>query len=111
MDHFRATMSRGFEMVKTEIIDFCTDIAQDFDTSHLREQQVSLPETWDDFQSSLRNGIQVTSYQRYLDWYHDSFRGTKRSSSNAESSTSTSDSSATRSTRARRSTRTRTRRQ
>jgi hypothetical protein len=84
MDHVRAVMNRGLELIRSYFIRFWGEAAArsgvEADLTSL-ETPITLPRSWDHFRSAFDDARNKIAHDRYMRWYKETFRGKKRSHS------------------------------
>jgi hypothetical protein len=93
MEHVRAVVNRGLDLIRTYLIRFCEDAAarsgEELNVAGL-SQPITLPNSWDRFKTAFFDAREITAHDRYMRWYKHWFRGTKRPHSNTSPSDLTS---------------------
>ncbi|KAG1902853.1 uncharacterized protein F5891DRAFT_1185995 [Suillus fuscotomentosus] len=74
MDAVQARMNEGLQQMKKYLINMCRGI---FSTSELEKANPIFPIHWKRCIKAFIAAAELTVHQCYLDWFQDSFRGTK----------------------------------
>jgi len=94
MSEFTVMFKDGLAMIRDRLVDFCKLVEPNRDYTSLQNCPINFPFDWDDMCVLMKMGARKTTYSRYLSWWRDSFRGTKRIHDNNYSPPDSDDSSA-----------------
>jgi hypothetical protein len=62
-------LKRGVEKVRDSLVTFSTQLNPNIDTTELEEDDVIFPTRWKSYSVAVKNGADVTAWNRYKAWH------------------------------------------
>jgi calcineurin-like phosphoesterase len=69
MDAVKVMLKRGVEKIRDSLVTFSKQLNPNIDTIELEEAAVTFPARWKSYNIAVKNGADITAYNRYKAWH------------------------------------------